>query len=42
MMSDRYKEYIIREAVDIVVGDDGKKSEAVIQLCKILKEVDDE
>ena len=42
MMSDRYKEYIIRAAVDIVVGDDGKKSEAVIQLCKILKEVDDE
>jgi len=33
-----YNEELIREAVDIVIGDDGYKSEEVLEVLKILKD----
>ena len=32
-----YKEELIKEAVDIVIGDDGYKSEEVLEVLKLLK-----
>jgi len=32
-----YSELAIREAVDIVVGDDGSKSKEVIEILRLLK-----
>ena len=33
-----YNEELIKEAVDIVIGDDGYKSEEVLEVLKILKD----
>ncbi len=32
-----YNEELIKEAVDIVIGDDGYKSEEVLEVLKLLK-----
>ena len=33
-----YNEELIKEAVDIVIGDDGYKSEEVLEVLKLLKQ----